>query len=127
MIHGFEEETGPLTEKEKRLIPGLVKGFSGRIGADNAITSKDVIKAVEVWQVGRNINVKMNGARVRKLVNHIRLHGLVKNLVASSKGYYVETDMRKIDEYIESLRSRAGAINAIADSYLKVRQTELEL
>ena len=59
----------------------------------------------------------MTGPRIRKIVHYIRVQHLVRNLMASSKGYYIETDRSKILEYKESLRRREAAIKAVRDSF----------
>ena len=111
MLNGFEEETGPMTTEEISLVPLFVKGFEKRIGAANAVT------ATQIGFKLRGLGYHVHGARVRKIVNHIRMKGIVKNLVATSVGYYIENDPEKIREYVNSLRARASAIMAVADTY----------
>lgn len=111
MIEGFATETAPLTAEELELVPVFVKGFSDKHGAARAITSQQIIKALAAK--GRN----MSGARVRKVVNYIRIHHLVRNLIASSAGYYIEEDPEKVAAYARGLLDRAGAILAVANSY----------
>lgn len=112
MINGFEEETGPLSTEEISLVPRLIKGFSHRIGEKNAITSDQIIYKLKAE------GHKMSGPRLRKIVNHIRTKKILVNLIATSKGYYIETDPDKIRDYIDSLKARANAIMAVANSYL---------
>jgi len=111
MINGFEYETGPLDDTELQMVAQFVKGFSGKIGADNAVTSDQIIFGMKAR------GYKITGARVRKIIHYIRIKGLVKNLVATSKGYYIETDPDKIKEYVNGLKQRAAAITAVANSY----------
>jgi len=113
MINGFEEETSPLTEEELRLVPKFVNSFTSKIGEEMAVSSK------EIEEKFRNIGIRITGPRIRKIVNYIRLNHLVKNLIATSKGYYVEDNPEKLKRYVESLRQRAAAIQAVADSYYK--------
>ena len=56
---------------------------------------------------------EMNEARTRKIINHIRINGLVYNLVASGKGYYIAETESEMRRYISSLLSREGAIAAM--------------
>ena len=58
----------------------------------------------------------MTEARVRKCINHIRLKGLVRNLIANSNGYYVATTTEEARNWSESARERARAIWAVADA-----------
>lgn len=113
MIHGFEDITAVLSKDELELVPLFVHGFQWRIGAVNAITSPEII--TNLWSKKA---IRVTGARVRKIVNYIRMKGLVANLIATSEGYYVENDPVKLKEYVGSLKARAKAINAVADSYL---------
>lgn len=121
MINGFIEETKSLTEDELKLVNLFVRGFCDKIGEANAITSEEIIKKL------RTTGVKITGARIRKIVNYIRVHHLVINLVATSKGYYIENDPLKLKNYIESLHQRAHAILEVANSYKlpTVKQADL--
>lgn len=110
MINGFEQITSPLTEHELELVPLFVKGLSNKIGKENAVKSSHILSAMQQY--------RLTGARIRKIINYIRINGLVKNLIASSDGYYIETNPEKIKKYVKSLRQRASAINAVADSYI---------
>lgn len=108
MIEGFEEQTKPLSDYEKKMVPGFVTAFSTRIGKENAISSEQIISGVKkTW------GIDINGARVRKIVNHIRINGLVKRLVASSKGYYIENDDKELIKYLHSLAQRKSAIEGV--------------
>lgn len=109
MITGFEKETAPLNDVELELVPIFVRGLSSKIGEVNAVKSHTIIKGL------KKLGYDVNGARVRKIINYIRINGLVSNLVATSKGYYIENDRKKVEEYVTSLRHRASAINAVAD------------
>lgn len=111
VINGFDAETAPLTVDEFAICTYMVSRLQKNTGAANAATSSKIIAGVKAA-----LGVKFTGARLRKIVNHIRRNDLLPGLVASSKGYYVETEAEKIKEYIESLRQRAAAINAVADA-----------
>lgn len=112
MIEGFEKETEPLTTKERFLIDPIVRGLNGHVGEAKAITNFQMCASLELGGYG-----KLSPARLRKIINHIRAEKLVRNLIATSKGYWVETDPAKVRKYVNSLRDRAGAILAVADSY----------
>lgn len=122
MIHGFDDITHELTAEEIELLPVFVKGLSSKIGEDMAITSGEISKAME----GRG--VALTGARIRKIINYLRVKKLVRNLVASSKGYYVELDPKKILEYRKGLLARARAIEEVANTFEPYAPTaQLEL
>lgn len=111
MIEGFEDITQALTADELKLADEFVIGLRKRQGEIMAISAAQIMLAY------RNRGVKLDGARVRKIINHIRSHGLVRNLVASHKGYYVENDPKRLAAYVQSLKQRATAILAVARTY----------
>jgi len=111
MINGFEEETAPLTEDELAMVPKFINGFRNKIGEGNAVTSTTIIDKME------QLGYKMSGPRVRKIINHIRVNKLMQNLVATSRGYYIENDPEKVMAYVAGLKARADAIMAVANSY----------
>lgn len=110
MIHGFEDETAALTPKERLLVGDFIKGMTGR-------SKKDIVTADEIIRRMRGKGIRLSGPRVRKIINYIRAHGLVKNLVATSKGYYVETDQEELKKYVGGLVERAQAILQVANSF----------
>lgn len=109
MIPGFEDQTAPLNDYEKNiLMPAMIRGLQRRIGKSNAITNAEMCRKLKA-------NYKeVNGARIRKIINHIRLYDKVSCLVSSSKGYYVTNNVDDINRYIESLEKRAKAIFSVA-------------
>lgn len=112
MIHGFEEVTQSLSEKERAIAEDIGRGLRLRIGEEQAITSTQIIDS---YQAKRG--VKLSGPRLRKIINYLRVTKRVKNLVASEKGYYVETDPQKIEAYRQGLQSRIDAMIAVIESY----------
>jgi len=111
MIVGFEEITEPLTEYEQTmLLPVFVRCLATKVGRDNAITNAKMIERMKL------AGYKVDGIRVRKIINHIRDYALVPCLVATSKGYYVATTDFELAEYEESLKGRIQAISSILDS-----------
>lgn len=110
MIPGFDIETAPLTDEELALVPGMVAGLRSKVGASKAITAKDITAAYAKQRV------KMTGARVRKMVNHIRRHGLVTKLIATSEGYYIAESDAELSRYLRSLTGRIAAIQHVHDT-----------
>lgn len=116
MIKNFEDITQPLTEyEEKTLLPVFVKGLSSKVGKENSITNKQIVSALKV-------QYKVTDARVRKLISHIRVNGLVSGLIATSDGYYIATTEKELSEYEESLLSREAAIRAVRLSINRQRK-----
>ncbi len=114
MLNGFEKQTEPLNDYESNvLLPIIIHGLKVKIGEKNAITNK------KITVVLKNKGYDLNEARVRKIINHIRNNALVKRLIATSKGYYIATDINELGDYIDSLRGRESAIAAMRVSMEK--------
>lgn len=114
MIESFYNETKPLTEYEKAaLLPVMVNCLSKHIGEGQAITNGKMCEALN----GKGYNV--NETRIRKLINHIRINGLVKCLVATSKGYFVATNAHELNSHISSLKGREDAIKTVRNALME--------
>lgn len=112
MITNFENITEGLSHEETTIVlPKVIELVKWRRGKENAVTNRKLVNLLTA--MGHNVSEP----RIRKMINQIRLNGLVKNLLATSKGYYVTTDPKEIKNYVQSLRERASAINAIANTY----------
>jgi hypothetical protein len=118
MINGFQEQTEPLTEyEETTLLPQLVRGLQLKVGKAMSVTNKAIIEGMN-----RNLGLKMTDARVRKLINHIRVHDLVPCLIATSQGYYIAESEQELRDYEESLLGREAAIRSVRLSIQRQRQ-----
>lgn len=108
MLEGFYEQTQPLTQYEEEiLLPVMVKCLKRHKGEKRVITNKQMCEALEAN------GYKAGAARIRKVINHIRINGLVEFLVANSKGYFVATSKDEVKSHISSLMGREQAINAV--------------
>lgn len=111
MINGFEEITHELTEYEiKTILPKVVTGLKTKIGDKNAVTNKHICDAFTLH--GFNVTEP----RFRKIVQHIRVSGLIPCLVSSSKGYYIATEKSEILKYIESFDQRINSMTISRDA-----------
>lgn len=118
MIEGFEKQTHDLNEYELEILPNIVRGLKTKIGEKSAVTNSYICKKFK--ENGK----KLTPARFRKIVNHIRIHGLVFNLVATSKGYHVATSQSECERFIESLDQRINAITKVRDAmFYQMNQT----
>jgi hypothetical protein len=69
---------------------------------------------------------------IRLVIHEIRVRSIVKNVVASSKGYWVAKSMVEVDIYLESLQARAMQIHEVQSALKKqmgdtlIGQLELE-
>lgn len=108
MLNGFDKQTEPLTDYERNiLLPVIATGLSLRVGARRAVRNKEIVNAMQ------RAGYDLNDARLRKVINHIRINDIVKCLVDTSKGYYIATDAATMMEYINTLKGREGAIHAV--------------
>lgn len=109
MIKLFEQYTAKLTPYETDiLVPMVSEYLKTRIGSGMAVRNKDICKRFELQGYQG-----LREARMRKIVNFIRMKGKVPHLVANSHGYYCATSIKEVEEYCESLRERALAILSI--------------
>lgn len=114
MVENFEDITAPLTEDEYKVLPFIVAGLERRT-RDNPVKSKEIEDAVNarLSTYGVGPKFKLSGARLRKVVNHIRQAGIIP-VIATSSGYYTTQDPEDIKSNIRSLEDRAAAILAAA-------------
>ena len=119
MITNFENETHELNDYESNtLLPLLVKGLRTKVGKENAVTNKQICKAL------KEQGYKINDARVRKLVQYIRVNHIVNLVIATSKGYYLATTKDEVQKYIKSLTERLNAIEETKTAIIKQLQNE---
>jgi hypothetical protein len=104
MIINWEEYTHELTDKEKKMVPRIIQGIVKRVGKEKAITNKEICSILE------SEGMKTSGPRVRKIFNFIRSEAIIKNIVATSDGYFIATTQEEINDYIESIYARSNAI-----------------
>ena len=109
MIKGFNE-TAPLTDAERELIPILIKGFNNYVGKKNAIPGSKIIKRL------KQKNIKLEGPRLRKLINYIRLNDKSIILCSCGAGYYIAANPNEIKETIDSIQHRVNSQLAIIDA-----------
>lgn len=115
MIKGFKRETCPLNDYEQDiLLPAILSVLEGKIGRQNAVKNKDIIELLKK-------KYKINPARLRKVINYIRINDYLTGLVATSKGYYMVTDRQELLDYKESLKGREDAIREVRMSIKRQR------
>ena len=109
MINGFTNETKPLSEYERNtLTPIIVRGLSMKIGKERAIKNSEICAKM------RLAGYKIDNARLRKVINHIRVNALLPGVIATSEGYYIATTKTEMADYIASLESRESAIHEVS-------------
>ena len=120
MITSFEKQTHKVTDYEQdTILPLLVNGLSKKIGKDNSVTNSAICKSLT------SKGYIISEPRVRKLIFLIRKNGLVPCLIASSKGYWVTNDIKEINDWISSLKSRINAIEETLNYAITIK-TKIE-
>jgi hypothetical protein len=106
MITGFQTQTEPLTDYEQNiLLPVICRGLVTKVGEAHAITNTAITRAM------KGAGYQLTEARLRKIINHIRVNGLLHWLIATSR--------QEMEDYIDSLRGREEAIRAVRESMEK--------
>jgi hypothetical protein len=109
MINGFEEQTEALSKYERDiLLPMFIKALSKKIGKNNSVTASKMTEGLQ-----KNYGIKVDGPRIRKIINHIRNNSLVPGLIATNSGYWVSEDPEEIKAWILGMEQRIGAQVAI--------------
>ncbi len=109
MINGFTNETKPLSEYERdTLTPIIVRGLSMKIGKERAIKNSEICAKMRLQ------GYRIDNARLRKVINHIRVNALLPGVIATSEGYYIATTKEEMADYIASLESRESAIHEVS-------------
>lgn len=112
MITTFELQTKPLTDWEQGvLLPAMVKELALHRSSCNAIKSDHLAERMKI-ATGQ----KPNGARIRKVVNAIRIGCYLRCLCATSDGYFVAVNRNEIDDCVLSLQQRAGQIWTVSEA-----------
>ncbi len=112
MLNGFEKETAPLNEYELARAVDIARELKSAYGSEFALTNKAI----------RQMFPDLSDARVRKIINHIRLNDMVPCLVASTRGYYIATSEEELIKYEESLRGRAETIMEVREQIERQRK-----
>lgn len=108
MLQGFELFTAPLSEYEQNvLLPIMVRSLRVKVGQALAVKNAYICERL------KEQGYEVNDARIRKLINYIRVNGLVPRLIATSRGYYVSNDRKELQDYIKSLKGREDAIREV--------------
>lgn len=111
MVNNFENQTHELTDYESKvLLPYIVKVLETKIGSKNQITSTELIKQMKLG------SFKIDPARFRKIINHIRINNVINNLVATGNGYHRATTESECRRFIESLDQRINSIIVVRDA-----------
>jgi len=117
MIEGFEEQTHEVDSEEEKIAKWIIPRLKKSIGESRAVTNQKICT-----------HLKKNGfstspPRVRKIIHNIRVKGLVPNLIATSRGYYVTADREELSSYVRSLQQRINSITEVRDALVQQLNT----
>lgn len=116
MIATFERETKPLDKKELQAIEPIISFL--KVSAVGKINIKTNERIAKIYCYNLSKGIMFSPARIRKILNHIRTNGLIKNLIASGNGYYIATSRAEVRDYLmKQLQGRAEAIAQLFNSY----------
>lgn len=108
MIKGFDQQTQPLSEYEENvLLPVILAGLKTKEGKKNAVTNRTIVMRLNI------AGYKIDEARCRKIINHIRTADILPGLIATSGGYFLATTEAELMDYEESLLGRENAIKEV--------------
>jgi hypothetical protein len=114
-ITNFEFETAPLNEEEEKMAILMEQAFNSRpAGKDYAIKNVDIADALST----RGFKTPSE-ARVRKIINHLRIHNRVPCLAATSNGYFVAATPEESASFLKSLKERRDAIDHVLQEMAK--------
>jgi hypothetical protein len=100
-IKGHEKETKGLNSQEIELIPDMIAFLSRAIGSSKAVNNYQIASFIQSLT-----GVQIKSYRIRKMIQHIQLNGLINLLCASSKGYYIAQTEKEAVDYCVSLSQR---------------------
>jgi len=104
MLNGHENSTFELNDQEQELVPIFVRRFKNQPGKNNSVTNKEMISGLA------KIGIKITEPRIRKVIQYIRLNRLLPGLVATSNGYFLTTNIKEFEDWIESMKQRENII-----------------
>ena len=115
MVTNFEFETAPLNEEEEKMAILMEEAFNSRKpGKEFAIRNVDIADALST----RGFKAPSE-PRVRKIINHLRIHNKVPCLAATSSGYFVAETAEESASFIKSLKERRDAIDHVLQEMAK--------
>lgn len=121
MIESHPVLTDKISDDEKKLIPLLISLLAQHVGKQQAITSFALMDLLNRYirqqapgEYGQRF--KVAGARLRKMINHIRVNNMLRGLCGHESGYFRAETTDELRMAINSLEARASAIQAVADA-----------
>lgn len=99
MLKNFEDNTHNLSAEELQIAQSVKHGLKKYIGKSNAKSGTTICSAYTM-----HTKHKLNGVRLRKIINHLRNQG--EPICSSSKGYYYPGNKKELLDTIKSISQR---------------------
>ena len=110
MISNFERDTVRLSGYEKNeLMPVVIEKLKTCVGKRKVITNKKLIRQHLGYYV-------VDPARLRKVINYIRVNGIIPCVASSNKGFFVASNEIEISECISTLEALADSIQEVIEA-----------
>ena len=108
----FTNITEELTELEKnQLVPDLLRLLA-------PTSDEAAMKSKWLVEMFKAMGYQVSDVRIRKMVNYIRVTNAArpKVLIGSSQGYFLTSNLKVVDEQIQSLEGRIDSMKAAIDA-----------
>lgn len=102
-----------MTGKKLKALPHVIRFLKRTKGKAWYVSSMDIIDFL--W--GRGLDLQV--CEVAFIIRYIRLNGLVKRLVANSRGYWIEDNTEAFRRYCSRLNRRGLKICLVSKELLK--------
>jgi len=99
MLRNFEDNTHNLSDEELQIAQAVMKGLKKYIGKSNAISGSKICSGFN-----NNTKFKLQGVRLRKIINHLRNQG--EPICSSSKGYFYPATNKELLDTVVSISQR---------------------
>ncbi len=102
--------------EEKVLLPIMIECLKTKIGYKNRVNSV----MMEAGMQGKGYRI--NRMIIRKIIRYIRENNLIKNLIASTEGYWICADIEEYDRFIKKRESYAESLMLLRNSMFDQRE-----
>tara|TARA_R110000824_G_scaffold244981_1_gene433981 strand:+ start:302 stop:670 length:369 start_codon:yes stop_codon:yes gene_type:complete len=99
MIRNFEDITHNLSDEELQIAQSVKNGLKKYVGKPNAKSGTTICSAYT-----KNTKHKLNGVRLRKIINFLRNQG--EPICSNSKGYFYPANKQELLDTVVSIGQR---------------------
>lgn len=118
MITNFEKYTKDLNKNEKRAMHIIADMLERETGTNRQMSSNEIIALMKP-------HYNLNPGRLRKIISVIVILDLVPLLISNGKGYYVTTDEKEIDSWMQSQQQRIDAMQCRLEAIKRQKEKYL--